>query len=278
MTTRDRLLRFIDELRGEYPQWRQRDFIAHFRRAIPGYAEGVWTATMPLNAGPSRLRPDQAAHLWELLQRHSAESGVDLGHVLVCLDLALNPNTIEDHFASWAGDLGLHALTNYLNRSDIAIGGPDALSHANRADLLADLDGEVLARRLWPGRELDAIFAYYDDEPPSDPDAARPSPHFSRRFELFLNDHDLLDDDGQVRHDAASSRGLIHRHTTRYIFWEQMKNHLARLRPGRMARLAAEPTFSDTPELRAEIAWVVEQFVDFLREGLAAERRGSGGE
>ncbi len=311
MTSRDRspaplhprapasLLPFLAELYAAYPEWRQRDLIAHLRRAIPGYAEGVWTASMPLNAGPSALPPPLRRRFVRLLRRHTAETGVDLGHVIVCLDLALNPDTIDDRYASWAGDLGLHALSNYARRRDVPIDLPDTRSHANRSDLLADLDGDVLARRLhlWPGRELDAVFAYYAPLPEAEgvrspslreglgEGAAQnplPAPlsegegvqyviHVSRRFSLFLADNDLLDEDGHLRRDAAAPDGPLHPVVRRYVFWEQMKNHLARFRPGRMARLAARATLADTPELRAEISWVVEQFVDFLRAGQIKE-------
>jgi hypothetical protein len=98
--------------------------------------------------------------------------------------------------------------------------------------------------------------------------------HVSRRFTLFLADNDLLDATGHVRPDAADPDGPLHPVVRRYIFWEQMKDHLARFRPGRMARLAARANLADTPELRAELSWVVEQFVDFLRSGLAAETKG----
>ena len=309
------LLALIADIRAAYPDWRQRDLIAHFRRAIPGYAEGVWTASMPLNAGPSALSPPLRRRFVRLLRRHTAETGVDLGHVFVCLDLALNPDTIDDRYASWAGDLGLHALSNYARRRDVPIDLPDTRSHANRSDLLADLDGEALARRLrfWPGRELDAMLAYYAPLPgplppgegvrspspweglgegaaqnplpnplPPGEGARSPSPweglgageaapaHVSRRFRLFLADNDLLDADG-VRPGAADPDGPLHLIVRRYVFWEMMKDHLARFRPGRMARLATRATLTDTPELRAELTWVVEQFVDFLQTGLLAE-------
>jgi hypothetical protein len=269
MSARADLLAFIDEVRAAYPDWRQRDLIANFRRAIPGYAEGVWTVTMPFNSGPSNLPPEMRERLWALLQADAAESGVDLGHVLVCLDLELNADAIDDHFASWAGDLGLHALDNYQYGTNTPLGLPDTLTHANRGDLLADLDGDVLARRMAKDCELDMAFTYYADEPPADPDA----PHVSRRFELFLRDHDLLDENGAVRMDAADPDSPFHRAVTRYLFWEELKNYMARLRPGRMAWLAARPEFKDVPELRAEITWVVEQFVEFLRAGLAEERK-----
>ena len=281
------LLALIADIRAAYPDWRQRDLIAHFRRAIPGYAEGVWTASMPLNAGPSALSPPLRRRFVRLLRRHTAETGVDLGHVFVCLDLALNPDTIDDRYASWAGDLGLHALSNYARRRDVPIDLPDTRSHANRSDLLADLDGEALARRLrfWPGRELDAMLAYYAPLPgplPPGEGVRSPSPweglgegeaapaHVSRRFRLFLADNDLLDADG-VRPGAADPDGPLHLIVRRYVFWEMMKDHLARFRPGRMARLATRATLTDTPELRAELTWVVEQFVDFLQTGLLAE-------
>ncbi len=276
-------LAYIDEIRAAYPEWRQRDLIAQLRRAIPGYAEGVWTASMPLNAGPSALPPPLRRRFVRLMRRHTAETGVDLGHVFVCLDLALNPDTIDDRYASWAGDLGLHAFSNYARRRDVPVGLPDTRSHANRSDLLADLDGDVLARRLrlWPGRELDAVFAYYDPRQPDEGARSLPpgqgvggaphAAHVSRRFSLFLADNDLLDAAGGVRSDAADPDGPLHPVVRRYIFWEQMKNHLARLRPGRMARLAARASLADTPELRAELTWVVEQFVAFLRQGLMAE-------
>lgn len=272
LPARASLLAFVDEVRAAYPGWRQRDLIANFRRAIPGYAEGVWTASMPTNSGPSDLPPEMRRRLKRLLRQDAAESGVDLGHVLVCLDLALTPDLIEDHFASWAGDLGLHALANYLNQTAIPIGLPDTRTHANRSDLLADLDGEVLSRRVTPGRELDALFDYYAAEPPADPAGA----HVSRRFSLFLSDHDLLDEGGDVRGDAADPGGFLHRAVERYLFWEQMKNYLARFRPGRMVRLATRPDFTDAAELRAELGWVVEQFVAFLRAGL--EEKGTGNE
>lgn len=277
------LLAFIDELRAAYPEWRQRDLIAHLRRAIPGYAEGVWTAAMPLNAGPSALPPPLRRRFVRLLRRHTKETGVDLGHVFVCLDLALNPDTIDDRYASWAGDLGLHALSNYARRRDVPIGQPDTRSHANRADLLADLDGDVLARRLrlWPGRELEAVCAYYAPRPQGEgvrSPALREGSgegvapvHVARRFALFLAGNNLLDEAGDVRADAAAPDGPLHPVVRRYVFWEQMKDHLARFRPGRMARLATRATLADTPELRAELTWVVEQFVEFLRAGLVAE-------
>jgi hypothetical protein len=270
MTSRAELIAFIDEVRAAYPDWRQRDLIANFRRAIPGYAEGVWTATMPFNSGPSNLPPAMRERLGALLQADAAESGVDLGHVLVCLDLAANPDTIDDHFASWAGDLGLHALTNFSEGTAVPAGLPDPLTHASLSDLLADLDGEILARRAEPGREMDALLAYYADEPPADPAAA----HHSRRFRLFLADHDLLDERGALRAGAAEPGGFLYRAVARYVFWEQLKNHLARFRPGRMIRLAARGGFEDAPELRAEIGRTVEGFVAFLREGLEREESG----
>jgi hypothetical protein len=273
MTSRAELIAFIDEVRAAYPDWRQRDLIANFRRAIPGYAEGVWTAAMPFNSGPSNLPVAMRERLCALLQADAAESGVDLGHVLVCLDLAANPDTIDDHFASWAGDLGLHALVNYLDGTDVPIGLPDPLTHAARPDLLADLDGEVLARRVEPGRELDAVIAYYADRPPSDPEAAPPiaAAHVSRRFRLFLADNDLLDERGVLRADAAAPDGFLYRAVARFVFWEQLKNHLAHFRPGRLLRLAAHGDFHDEPALRAAIGRTVEEFVEFLRAGLAEE-------
>jgi hypothetical protein len=276
MTSRAELLAFIDEVRAAYPDWRQCDVIANFRRAIPGYAEGVWTASMPLNSGPSNLPVAMRERLAALLQADAAESGVDLGHVLVCLDLAANPDVIDDHFASWAGDLGLHALVNYLEGTDVPIGLPDPLTHASRSDLLADLDGEVLARRIEAGRELDALLAYYADAPPADPAAAPPAAaaHVSRRFRLFLADHDLLDEHGALRADAADPDGFLYRAVARYVFWEQLKNYLAQFRPGRMLRLAAQPDFADEPALRAVIGRTVGQFVDFLRAGLEGEESG----
>lgn len=277
MSTRADLIAFIDEVRAAYPDWGQRDIIANFRRAIPGYAEGVWTATMPFNSGPSNLPVEMRRRLASLLRADAAERGVDLAHVLVCLDLAASPDLIDDHFASWAGDLGLHAVANYLEGTDTPVGLPDPLTHANRADLLADLDGEALSRRAQPGSELDALIAYYGDTPPADPAAA----HFSRRFRLFAADHDLLDERGAVRADAAAAGGFLYRAVARYAFWEEFKNHLARFRPGRMIRLAARSDFEDQPALRAEIGRAVEGFVAFLREGLAAEgsnRLGEGGQ
>jgi hypothetical protein len=266
MSARAALIAFVDEVRAAYPDWRQRDLIANFRRAIPGYSEGVWTAAMPLNSGPSNLPVAMRERLWALLREDAAESGVDLGHVLVCLDLALSPDLVDDHFASWAGDLGLQALSNYRRDEPIPVGLPDRRTHANRSDLLADVDGEVLARRMTADCELDAVFAYYADEPPVNPLSA----HVSRRFELFLRDYGLLDEGGAVRPDAADPDGLIGRAVARYVFWEQLKDHLARLRLGQMVRLAAghEP---DNARLRAEIDRVVEGFVGFLRVGHAEE-------
>ena len=103
-------------------------------------------------------------------------------------------------------------------------------------------------------------------EPPANPLAA----HVSRRFELFLRDYGLLDEGGAIRPDAADPDGLIGRTLARYVFWEQLKNHLARLRLGEMLRLAAgqEP---DAEALRAEVDWVVEGFVGFLRAGYTEE-------
>ena len=94
MSARAALITFIDEVRAAYPNWRQRDLIANFRRAIPGYSEGVWTAAMPFNSGPSDLPVAMRERLWELIRDDAAESSVDLGHVLVCLDLALTPDLI----------------------------------------------------------------------------------------------------------------------------------------------------------------------------------------
>ena len=74
-----------------------------------------------------------------------------------------------------------------------------------------------------------------------------------------------------MRPGAADPDGPLHLIVRRYVFWEMMKDHLARFRPGRMARLATRATLTDTPELRAELTWVVEQFVDFLQTGLLAE-------
>lgn len=262
--TRRELLVFLDALQAAYPLFGQRWVISHIRRAIPGYAEGVWTAAMPTNAGPSAFPKPIRQHLVNLLIKDAAESGVDLGHVLVCLDVRRTPNLIEDDFASWAGDLGLHALTNYLDGTAVPVGAPG--SHAATEDLLGDIDGANIALRAPRGRELDAMFAYYQTEVPAF------MPSAASRFATFLGDMDLLDAQGEIVANAAAPDGLITQRLFDYVFWEQLKNHLARFRLDYMARQLRYRELEDAPALRKEIAVTAGQFVVFLQHGLAAEK------
>ena len=255
---------FLQDLQGDHPHWEEGDVISQLRRSIPEYRQSIWRLALPFNRGDSDLPESYRERLKQLRQQAANGEQLDLGHVFTSIDVRQSVDFIRDAYASWAGDLGTHVLSNFTNQTQLAVGRADSL--ASLVDLHGDIDGDNIANNMPEGRPIAAILAYYQGD-----ETLMNGVTVRRRFHTFARDMNLLDDNGVVKSDIVHSSHALRNYTREFIELDEIDldgRHPLKL----LKDLLSEENKAKVNEL-LDIA--LQQFLQIISAGVEQERRQS---
>lgn len=205
----------LAELRREYPQWREHEIISQIRRSMPEYRQTIWRVALPFSRGDSDLADGYRERFAQLRRKGVDLEQVDLGHVFTSIDIKQSVDIVRDAYASWAGDLGTHVLSNFNKQAQIVVGSPDSL--ASLADLHGDIDGDNIANHMPNGQPVSAVIAYYQGD-----ETLMNGVTVRRRFHTFARDMNLLDDRGAVRTEKVPARHVLRNYTREFIEFDEI--------------------------------------------------------
>lgn len=256
------LAALLADLQRDYPQWQEHEIISQIRRSIPEYRQTIWRIALPFSHGSSDL-PDGYQERFAQLRRKAVDlEKVDLGHVVTSIDIKQSVDIVRDAFASWAGDLGTHVLSNFNNQAEIVVGSADSL--ASLADLHGDLDGDNIANHMPEGRPVTAVVAYYQGD-----DTLMNGVTVHSRFQTFARDMKLLDDSGVLRFEDFQTHSPLRKYTQEFIELDEIDldgRHPLKL----LSDLFDEKNQAKVNEL-LEIA--LGEFMEIIASGVERERR-----
>lgn len=197
-------------LQQDFPQWQEEEIVSQLRLSVPDYAHGIWRVAMPFSPGESRLPDDHRARFAALREQAVNGAQLDLAHVVAAIDVHQNIDLIRDSYASWAGDLGTHVLTNLVRQAQSDVGAPDSM--AGLADLQGDIDGDNIARHMPAEAPVAAIVAYYEGD-----GTLMDGVTVGSRYHTFARDQGLLDSSGIFSADVQEARRALRRQTEEFI-------------------------------------------------------------
>ena len=243
-------------IQKNHPDWDQSRIVSELRKVDYGSNDGrIWDMAMPFNRGNSNLSAAEQFDFQRIRQDMIQQDDLDIGHVLVAMDVQQSFDTITDSHASWAGDLGTAVLDAHASGSNVQLG----TNSASTADLLADVDGVNIAKHMESGHEMEALFNYYLGNGEHCEGAT-----IKERFSTFSADQDLLTDKGEMKTNAAE---IIDDDITSFIYKNNLISNINGLFDGRLPGGEFIPT-SDIPNLVDQSA---EQFIDILEQGMRLE-------
>lgn len=277
-------------------------------RALYGYDGGQWDWMLPDAPdvpAPTELAVPEVALLFYVDDRDRRQpkrvrlpSGelIEPGHVFAGIDAVLHPDAgwQMDLFgveavpgSTWAGDIGsaLAACLMYVSYDSTECTPGDSLveqylnSYANPAELLADLDGDILGQAMVVSglgdlfgfpiegdspSVHDLLQIYYAGVAPSD--RSIPLPRSNRRFHEFVSVNGLeLTSAGDL---APSAISFIREHVDSFAeayFLGEMREKFG-------WDFLAMPSLVSFESVDAGPLHFTMAFVDFLNQGLASER------
>jgi hypothetical protein len=252
----------LADLRRDYVQWQEQEIISQIRRSMPEYRQTIWRVALPFSRGDSEL-PDGYRERFAQLRRKAADlEQVDLGHVFTSIDIRQSIDIVRDAYASWAGDLGTHVLSNFNNQAQIVVGSPDSL--ASLADLHGDLDGDNIANHMPEGRPVTAVVAYYQGD-----ESLMDGVTVYSRFRTFAGDMGLLDDSGVLRFENVQTRHALRKYTREFIEFDEIDldgRHPLKL----LSDLFDEENQAQVNEL---LDMALEQFLQIIASGVEREQQ-----
>jgi hypothetical protein len=258
------LAALLAELRREYPQWQEQEIISQIRRSMPEYRQTIWRVALPFSRGDSDL-PDGYRERLAQLRHHAVDlEQVDLGHVFTSIDIKQSVDIVRDAYASWAGDLGTHVLSNFNKQAQVVVGSPDSL--ASLADLHGDLDGDNIANHMPEGQPVTAILAYYEGD-----ETLMDGVTVHSRFHTFARDMDLLDESGLLRVEKIHTHHALHKYTREFIEFDEIDldgRHPFKL----LGDLLNEENQARVNDL---LDTALAQFLQIIASGVERERRQS---
>jgi hypothetical protein len=253
----DKFSELVKGIQAAHSDWTQEDIVSQLRRSIPEYTDIQWAIAMPFNSFPSDLEDKFKTDFNNIIENMKKEDGIDLGHVLVSIDMELSfhvPYIIDNIDVSWAGDLG-SAVSKDVNAKTTLTPIGTKKSLANMPDILGDIDGDNIAKHMQSEHALDAIIDYYRGTS-IDKDGV----NIKNRYRTFANDLNLLDNNGNIKYNAANTiinKGIIGfiklNNLGRFLLWPPwaMIQHVTKLRE--ISQIAAK------------------QFVDIISKGIKKE-------
>lgn len=268
-TKLDQLDDLFSRIQAKHPEMSQGDMVSQLRRSIGKYAEGVWSVAMPFNKGPSELEPEFQKEFLAIRESMEHENGLDLGHVLASMDVAQSADImLNDAYASWAGDLGSAALETFgtqQGNKPVPMDIGNEKTSAGMTDIMADIDGDNIARHMEKGHELDAMLAYYRNDGQYTNGVVA-----ENRFHSFATDLNLLDDQGNLRSDATDE---ICDTTMDFILQDNLKESFNQIKDmlldGKMPEKGSGFILeTNLPSLARDAS---QQFIDILAQGLSSE-------
>jgi hypothetical protein len=243
-------------IQKNHPDWDQSQIASELRKVDYGSDDGrIWDMAMPFNRGNSQLSAAEQSDFQKIRQEMIQQDDLDIGHVLVAMDVQQSFDTITDSHASWAGDLGTAVLDAYSSGSNVQLG----TNSASAADLMADIDGVNIANHMESDHEMDALFNYYLGNGEHCEGAT-----INDRFSTFSADQNLLTDKGEMKTDAAE---IIDDDITSFIYNNNFINNISNLFNGKLPGGEFIPT-SEIPNLIDQSA---EQFINILDQGMKSE-------
>lgn len=244
-------------IQGNHPDWDQSRILSELRKVDYGSDDGeLWSMAMPFNNGDSQLTAAEQQEFQRIREDMIQQDDLDIGHVLVSMDVQQSLDIIEDSHASWAGDLGTAAEDAYIAGTSVRLG----TGSATVADLMGDIDGDNIANHMEKGHEMDALFNYYLGQ-----GQHCDGKTINDRFSTFSADLNLLDETGAMKSDAAD---LIEGDITSFFYMNNFKNNVKGISEGELLNGEFIPT-SDIPDLIEESA---KDFVEMIDQGIQQEQ------
>ena len=253
---------FLSDLQRDYPHWEQNEIISQLRRSMPEYRQAIWRIALPFSHGDSALAESCRERLNRLRRQAVDAEQLDLGHVFTSIDVKQSFDIIRDAYASWAGDLGTHVLSNFTRQAQVEVGSPDSL--ASLADLHGDIDGDNIANHMPEGQPVAAVVAYYQGD-----GALMDGVTVRSRFRTFARDMNLLDEGGIVHSDKVHARHALRNYTREFIEFDEIDLD------GRHPLKLLNDLFNEEDQAKVNdlLDMALEQFLQIIASGVEQERR-----
>jgi hypothetical protein len=261
LTIFQELVAFLDDVQQNCPQWEEAEVVSQIRRSMPEFRQRIWRISLPFNRSESDLPDRYRERLDYLRRRAETVEKLDLGHVFTSIDIRQSVDIVRDAYASWAGDLGTHVLSNFTNEAQVVVGSPDSL--ASLADLHGDIDGVNIANHMPEGKPVTAIAAYYQGN-----ELLMNGVTVYKRFSTFACDLNLLDNSGTKCVDKVPAHHPLRGYTREFIEFDEIDFD------GRNPFTLLSELFNEENQAKVNhlLDVALEQFLQIIASGVEQER------